>query len=139
MARKRNSASAHCFTSWSAWAKMMGATAAMALAMGCAFPTTPVLPPPGFIYTQYKGPLQFGPADEGPNEGIPVANCKEGVSKTRFISIWPLHFSLCGAWGDASFQEAVAQGKLSKVHYADFELLNVLCIYSEFVVHVYGE
>jgi hypothetical protein len=40
---------------------------------------------------------------------------------------------------DASIEAAARQGGLDEVAYADYEMMNVLGVYSEFTVHAYGK
>ena len=43
------------------------------------------------------------------------------------------------AVGDASVEAAAANGGITKIRYADYEILNVLGIYREFEVRVSGD
>ena len=94
---------------------------------GCASFNAPVVPPTALIYTDYKVPLmtKFSGTEIGP---------KIGMAKTHYLYIY-LNF----AWGDASIEEAAKKGNITKVNAADYEFMNVLGIYNELTVWVYGE
>ncbi|MFA5411405.1 MAG: TRL-like family protein [Candidatus Omnitrophota bacterium] len=91
---------------------------ASVLLTGCAS----VLPT-GLIYTEVKAPVAAG--DSGPYS-------KVGVSKAT---------SILGlvATGDASIKAAMANGKISKIKYVDYDAKNILGIYGEYTTTVYGD
>ncbi|MHC4471261.1 MAG: TRL-like family protein [Planctomycetota bacterium] len=93
---------------------------------GCAgMVHAPIVPPPGLIYSGFKAPLD---GDMDPT----VKGSKTGSAYTECILGWV-------AWGDASVHTAASNGGLTKVHHADYEMFNVLGVYSKFTVRVYGE
>jgi hypothetical protein len=62
-----------------------------------------------------------------------------GTAKTRYLQD-PFFTGLpIAAWGDASVEAAAGSAGITKVHYADYEVLNVLLIYREFTVRVSGD
>jgi len=90
------------------------------------------MPPVGLIFTHYKAPLttEF--------ERTKVCS-KSGTADTSMLDIrnpWvPLDF----AWQDAAIATAAANGRITKVEYADYEVFSILGIYVRFKVTVYGE
>jgi len=106
--------------------------AAVLLAFGgCTHWQAPVRPPVGLLFTRYRAPLT---ADV---TGVPAAG-REGTASTLFVQ----DIILTGqglAWDDASIATAAREGGLTKVYYADYEVLAVLGVFGEFTVRVYGE
>jgi len=91
---------------------------------GCAgFARAPVVPPLGWLYNDTKAPMDvdFKATTLG----------KSGQATTQNV----LGFV---AWGDASTQTAAANGGISTIEHADYELFNVLGVYSKFTTTVYG-
>ena len=101
---------------------------------GCASYGTEVMPPGGAIYSHIRAPLT---TDFHANP-VGAVTKKASSSATKFLHIplggLPLSFS----WDSAAIQKIAADGGISTVSYADYEFLNVLGIWSEFTVHVYG-
>jgi hypothetical protein len=91
----------------------------------------PVIPPPGSIVSIYKAPLQVDFNDPS----TPAVSPRSGMSETQYVRIPFLYLSF--AWGDGSLEKATAG--MQKVHYADYELFNVLYIYQKLTVHASGE
>jgi hypothetical protein len=92
-----------------------------------------VQPPGGALFTWVKAPL------ETDFSATPVGT-KIGTSETRYLYIpngnnLPLSF----AWGDAAVKAAAADGGITTVHYADYEYLNILGVYNQLTVRVYGD
>jgi hypothetical protein len=86
---------------------------------GCATPY-----PSGLAYTKLKLPLNVtsNPSDS-PKVGI--AECKS-------------YFGLV-AIGDASIETAMKNGGITKIHYVDWDVKNILGIIGTYKVTVYGE
>jgi hypothetical protein len=119
--------------------------AALVLVSGCArFPAggnannyrSPVIPPPGFLFSQVAAPLDIY------HEGSPTirsdgSGLKRGELKTSYLRV-PF-FWLDFAWGEADVAQAARQGRIETVHYADYEHFSVLGIYAEYRLRVYGE
>ncbi len=124
---------------------------------GClGLTTAPVQPPHGAIYTRIRAPLtvnyhntkvadtQAQPATEEVN-GIfgrytaKAAGCKVGTASTTYLSIPLWYISLDFAWDRCDIETAAKQGGLQKVHYADYEVEEVLGIFGRFTVRAYGE
>jgi len=108
--------------------RLLFALLAVLLTAGCAFWRAPVVPPAGLLFTQYRAPLTPQVS------GVPVAK-KVGTHSTSYFAYFLYSF----AWDDASIEAAARQGGLSKVYYADYEVLSVLGIYARFTVRAYGE
>lgn len=113
------------------------------LAVGCAhtpmdgygaggYEVAPVMPPPGWIFQETQAPLS---TDFNNTEGQPP---RMGESRSRYLWI-PFVGFLSFAWMDqASVGNSMANGGLTQVDYADYQLFNVLGIYKEFTVIAHG-
>jgi hypothetical protein len=101
---------------------LVWATIAMisfSLLCGCATPY-----PSGIAYTKLKLPVNVtSNPSESPKVGI--AECKS-------------YFGLV-AIGDASIETAMKNGGITKIHYIDWDVKNVLGIIGTYKVTVYGE
>ncbi len=127
---------------------LLGAAALAVLASGCASPQTagtraasgmlvaPVVPPPGWILTQYEAPLDYKFANQG--QGT-VASARSGTSQASYLRIPFFGPWLSFAWDDASLREAQRSGALERADYVDYEVLSVLGIYTNVKFHTYGE
>ena len=95
------------------------------LLAGCAWYVTPVKPPLGLIYAQYKAPMstEFN--------GTKVGS-KTGTAESTSILGWI-------ALGDCSTTTAAKNGNIQTINYADYEYMNVLGVYQSFKTTVYGE
>ncbi len=93
------------------------------------FPNTPVLPPPGFIFTNYKAPLTVDfKGDE--------LGSKKGSASTMYLHEPFLQTSW--AWGDVSIEAAAQNGGIKEVTYADYEVLAVLGLFGRFTIYAHG-
>jgi hypothetical protein len=81
--------------------------------------------PVGLLYTELNLPRTIVDKDD-------VSYTKVGVAKAT---------SVLGlvAMGDASQRAAIRDGKISKVKYVDYSAKNVLGLYGEYTVTVYGD
>jgi hypothetical protein len=97
--------------------------AASIVLTGCL--TAPVMPPPGFVYTSYKAPLDYD------SQQSPIGS-RVGTAETK---------SILGlvAWGDGSYRTAAENGKINTVHGADYEYFNVLGVYQKYTTILHGE
>jgi len=89
---------------------------------GCgAMAASPVT---GFLYTEVKGPVTA--------TGIDTSSSKVGTATCT---------SLLGliATGDASIETAAKSAGITKIHHVDYQSKNILGLYAEFTVTVYGE
>lgn len=111
------------------------AAAALALGLGtsaCVAPRAPVVPPTAFVYTQFKAPLQTD------LEGANMKAERTGESTARFLYI-PFTWGLASfAWGDASTEQAAADGKIDQVQYSDYEFMSVLGVYAQTTIRAHG-
>ena len=80
--------------------------------------------PTGFLYTEIKAPVSAG------SEGYSYS--KVGESKCT---------SVLGmvATGDCSIKSAMANGKINKIKYVDYNAKNILGVYGEYTTTVYGD
>lgn len=102
------------------------------VASSCVSPKAPVVPPTAFVYTQIKAPLETD---------VERANMKAermGESTARFLYI-PFTWGLASfAWGDASTEEAAADGGIGEVQYSDYEFMSVLGVYAQTTIRAHG-
>jgi len=82
-----------------------------------------VAPVTGFAYTELKGPL--------------TATSNTGSSKVGTGTVT----SILGliATGDASIDTAAKSAGITKIHHVDYQSKNILGLYAEYTVIVYGE
>jgi hypothetical protein len=92
---------------------------------------TPIRPPMGVIFSQYKAPLTTDVEKTEIKTAV-------GSASTQYLLI-PIVGALTFSWDRCDIEEAARQGGLKVVHHADYELFNVLGIYQKFTVHAYGE
>lgn len=93
---------------------------------GCAGQVAaPVVPAPGFIYTDYSAPLDTD------LEEMPAAT-REGRSSTQNI------LGLI-VMGDASMKAAMENGGITTAYGADYEHTNILGIIATYTTVVYGD
>ncbi|MFC1497156.1 TRL-like family protein [Verrucomicrobiota bacterium] len=93
---------------------------------GCAgLVMAPFSPPPGLMFSQVKAPLDvdFDKTTLGTKEG-----------KAEATSILGLF-----SFGDCSTQTAAKDGGLTTINHADYEMMNVMGIFSKTTVIVYGD
>lgn len=120
---------------------LLFAMATLLTTTGCgmwSFHQAPVMPPVGFIYTDYKAPLQ-GKADWTLDyHNTEVNPGKVGTSTVHYVS-FPFYPMLSVSVMDpASVQTAARNGGIKEVEYADYEFMQVLGVYSRFTVIAYG-
>jgi len=92
---------------------------------GCAWYQTPVKPPLGLIYAQFKAPMS------SELNGVKMGS-KSGTAESTSILGWI-------ALGDCSITAAAKNGNIQTINYADYEYMNVLGVYQSFKTTVYGE
>lgn len=104
---------------------LLGMVVVLGLASGCGTVSAPFRPPIGVV-TSISAPLstEFNPATQ-------VAKLQ---GESSAISVLGL-----AALGDCSIKAAADNGRLSKVHYADYSFFSILGIYQKTTVRVYGE
>ena len=95
--------------------------------LGCAgFVMAPVVPPPGMAVTITSAPLSTNF-----NPGTAVAPRRGKASCTNVLGIV--------SFGNAGIHEAATSGGLTRIHYADYDFMNVLGVLSVYTTVVYGE
>jgi len=93
---------------------------------GCAgYVRAPVVPGYGFIFSDFKSPMQTE------FNKTTIAE-KRGEATSQDILGW-----VCT--GDASIKAAAADGKITTVHHVDYHFWNILGVYSKFTTIVYGD
>ena len=97
------------------------------LMTGCAYHKTPVRPPEGLIFTEYRAPLSIDFEGNETRTNAP----KMGTARSRAI--------LGFAWDQCDIKTAAANGGINTIYYADYEVLKVFWLYGEFTVRVFGE
>jgi hypothetical protein len=109
--------------------------ASLALAGGCAATPfrTPVKPPQGGLFNHYKAPLTTNFSGNPAGPGVRVAS-QSHTSYFHDVFLTGLNF----AWDQNAVRNIARDAGMSEVHYADYEVLNILGIYAKFTVHVYG-
>ncbi len=100
--------------------KLLGIVVLASLLSSCAYVMAPAT---GFVYTDVQAPL--------------AVTSNEGSSKVGSAQIT----SILGivATGDASIQAAAKSAGITKIHHVDYKATNILGIYGEYTVLVYGE
>lgn len=113
-------------------------TSSCAGVWGSSLPAAPVQPPPGFIFTNFQAPLDFEFTEKG--VGTDTANMRMGESEAQFIYVPFIAPGLLRfGWGDASLDTAATNGRIDEIHYADYEVLSVLGIYTNTKIRAYGQ
>lgn len=98
---------------------------------GCVQYSAAVKPPFGAVYTHFQAPLDAN------FDSTPVCE-KQGKAQSRYIAL-PIYWGLSVAFDDSMIAKAAENGGLKQVEYADYEIMNILGIYTEFTVHAYGK
>jgi hypothetical protein len=93
-----------------------------ALLTGCVSPLGPTGAVFGGIYTDVSGPI--------------LATGNSGSTKVGKATSTGI---ICVATGDSSLKAACDNGGITKIHHADFHTRNVLGVFAETTVTVYGE
>lgn len=92
---------------------------------------TPIIPPPGFIYSSYRAPIDINYKETGTGQLLKVSH-----KKTQFLRIWfPI---LSFGWGEVDIKSIAEREGIKKVAYVDYELFNILELYKTFTINVYG-
>lgn len=105
-------------------------------ATGCTFwapYTAPVIPPPGFLYSDVRAPLILPTADWG---DVDLSEVEVHTSHFQIPYAWLRLINV--AWGDAAVQRAIEESGFRRVLWADYRHFTILSVYSTFTVNVYG-
>ncbi|MCL5270162.1 MAG: TRL-like family protein [bacterium] len=101
---------------------------------GRALFRAPVRVPGGALVVATKAPLTVN------FNGNPCGEATRMATFKRTMYIWDcLITGLEFAWDDAALAKMAREADIERVSYADYELLNVLGVFAQFTVHVYGE
>ena len=104
---------------------------ALALSLaGCVAHRTPVRPPEGLLFTQYKAPLTV-------NFENAKLGTKTGVAKTMYIFVPFIGIDF--AWSRCDIEAAAKNGGIQTVTYADYEVIKVLGLFGEFTVRAHSD
>ncbi len=98
---------------------------------GCTTWRAPVRPPAYALFSKVRAPLTV------PVQGTPSGG-RVGAASTVYFRD-PFFTGLDFAWDEASIAAAAREGNLSTVHYADYEILQVLGIFGRFTIRAHGE
>lgn len=114
---------------------VMAALTVAMCASGCSLSgyDSPLVPPPGLLYSEIKVPLTL----DAPSVEIGPAD-KRGESHTRFLWIPPFR-PVTFAWATAAVKEAAQEGRISRIKHVDYEFFGMLLVYGEYKVIVYGD
>ena len=111
--------------------RLLVCMAAIAVCCGCTSWRVPVQPPAGILFTQHRAPLSIN------SSGVPTGG-KVGTASTMYVRD-VIITGMGIAWDDASIEAAAREGGITKIHYADYEVLSVLGVFGQFTVRVHGE
>ena len=90
---------------------------------GCAY-RTPVMPPAGVLFSDFKAPL----GSEYTGQSVET---KQGQASSFSV--------LClFAFGDCSLQAAAKEGRLSTITHCDYSYLNVMGVFQKFTIIAHG-
>jgi hypothetical protein len=110
-----------------------------AAAAGCGFTDhrMGVQPPGGRLFTLQKAPMVCRCWAPGGVRRSP--DLKVGTASAANVVVPRTSGLLSAGWGDVSLQTAAANGGISTIHYADYQVLSILGVYTQATVYVYGE
>lgn len=111
-----------------------GAAAALLAACGCvSVKGDKTLVPPTGLYAHFRAPLSIN------RESVPCHNLKSGTgSRAVYLKEW-VYTGLSAEVCDMALREAIEDGKLTKVYFADYEQQTFLGFVTLFKVTAYGE
>ena len=111
-----------------------GAAAALLVACGCvSVKGDKTLVPPTGLYAHFRAPLSVN------RESVPCDNLKSGTgSRAVYLKEW-VYTGLSAEVCDMALREAIEDGKLTKVYFADYEQQTFLGFVTLFKVTAYGE
>ena len=100
---------------------------------GCVSYQTPVMPPRGFLFSNYTAPLTVD------FDNIDCSGSLIKASKSKTYYFWD--FILTGmtfAWGEADIADVASEKGIEKVSFADHEFFSIFGIYATFTINVHG-
>ncbi len=90
--------------------------------------------PPSGLFADFSAPLT------AISEPVPCENLKSGsASNSLYVWAWPIMPVLDVSFVDMTFKEAIENGGLSKVYFADYHQDSFLGLVTKFTVTAYGE
>ena len=112
----------------------LGAAVALLATCGCvSVKGDKTLVPPTGLYAHFRAPLTVN------RESVPCANLKRGTgSRAVYVKEW-VYTGLSADVCDMALREAIEDGKLEKVYFADYEQHTFLGFVTLFKVTAYGE
>ncbi len=116
-------------------ALLLGLAAGTAgLLSACApYPVAPVVPPRGGIYTHVHAPL----TTRYDSTVVGGATQKHTMTRTHWFGD-PVYTQWGLAWDDPELREEAYRAGITDFSYADYELLEILGIYREYTITLYG-
>lgn len=110
--------------------------AGLLLAAGCnAMPrNAPVIPPIGWVYTNYRAPLE---TDFDGDDFVKDSRVGSATVHYLMIPFFPVNIDI--AWGEAGIREAAEDANITTVHGADYRFMQVIGLYAETTVYAYGD
>jgi hypothetical protein len=120
----------------SRWGPPALLVAALVLSGGCALFApyrASVVPPPGYIYSDFSAPLLV------PRQTVDLSHLDMVEVSTKQVQIPFLYGgAISFSWDNASIQQALRQSGLHDIKYADCHFFTILSVYSRFTVRAYG-
>ena len=112
----------------------LATAAALLAACGCvSVKGDKTLVPPTGLYAHFRAPITVN------RESVPCENLKSGTgSRTVYLKEW-VYTGLSADICDMALREAIEDGKLQKVYFADYEQQTFLGFVTLFKVTAYGE
>ena len=112
----------------------LAAAAMLLAACGCvSVKGDKTLVPPTGLYAHFRAPLSVN------REPVPCENLKSGTgSSSVYLNEW-VYTGLSADVCDMALQDAIEDGKLKKVYFADYEQHTFLGFITFFEVAAYGE
>ena len=112
----------------------LGAAAALLATCGCvSVKGDKTLVPPTGLYAHFRAPLSVN------RESVPCANLKSGTgSRAIYLKEW-IYTGLSADFCNMALRDAIDDGKLTKVYFADYEQETFLGFITLFKVTAYGE
>ena len=112
---------------------LVAATALLAICGCVSVKGDKTLVPPTGLYAHFRAPLSVN------RESVPCTNLKSGTgSRAVYLKEW-VYTGLSADVCDMALQEAIADGNLKKVYFADYEQHTFLGFVTLFKVTAYGE
>ena len=105
------------------------------LLCGCgAYYNTSVVPPRGVLFSNIKAPLTTD-FNDTEVQGTLIKSSKKWTYYVHDI----LFTGISVAWETADIPEIARKGGITEVAYADYEFLQVLGVFAQFTINVYGK